>query len=176
MEICEFYVDDNNVPKSNLLYSKTLDGRVTLRNPTKRLIDYLAIGNIYFENEDIFGLGDAEEKIDTTGVRDAKDDNLANIKADVAGKDMFGHTISVAQPSSEQRVEVPVMQQLAVQQSVISPPVSNVNTTVQTFEPTVTPVQSVAAPRPVISPVNTQRISITPTNIVSRVDVGNVQG
>ena len=52
MEICEFYVDDEtNRPLSNLLYSKTLDGKVTLHNPTKKLIDYLAIGNVYFENK-----------------------------------------------------------------------------------------------------------------------------
>ena len=48
---CKFYVDDaTNRPMSNMLYSKTLDGKVTLRNPTKRLLDYLAIGNVYFEN------------------------------------------------------------------------------------------------------------------------------
>ena len=79
MEICEFYVDDDtNRPRSNILYSKTLDGRVTLHNPTKKLIDYLAIGNVYFENDDIFGLGDAESKEDLSNLRDSKDDNYAN--------------------------------------------------------------------------------------------------
>ena len=78
MEICEFYVDDEtNRPMSNMLYSKTLDGRVTLKNPTKKLIDYLAIGNVYFENDDVFGLGDAETKEDLSNYRDATSDNLA---------------------------------------------------------------------------------------------------
>jgi pilus assembly protein CpaF len=78
MEICEFYVDDaTNRPMSNMLYSKTLDGKVTLRNPTKKLIDYLAIGNIYFEDDDIFGLGDAEFKEDLSNLRDGSADNLA---------------------------------------------------------------------------------------------------
>ena len=90
MEICEFYVDDEtNAPKTNILYSKTLDGKVTLRNPTKKLIDYLAIGNVYFETDDVFGLGDAETKEDSTGVRDAKEDNLANKKTNVSGTDPF---------------------------------------------------------------------------------------
>ena len=90
MEICEFYVDDEtNMPKTNILYQKTLDGKVTLRNPTKKLIDYLAIGNVYFESDDIFGLGDAETKEDSTGVRDASKDNLANIKTNVKGTDPF---------------------------------------------------------------------------------------
>lgn len=79
MEICEFYVDDEtNRPMSNLLYSKTLDGRVTLHNPTKKLIDYLAIGNIYFDSDDIFGLGEADYKEDLSNLRDSSKDNLAN--------------------------------------------------------------------------------------------------
>jgi len=77
LEICEFYVDEDNRPKSNTLYSKTLDGKVTLHNPTKKLLDYLAIGNVYFESDDVFGLGDATEKIDTSGMRDGSRDNLA---------------------------------------------------------------------------------------------------
>jgi pilus assembly protein CpaF len=78
MEICEFYVDDvTNRPMANILYSKTLDGRVTLRNPTKKLIDYLAIGNVYFETDDVFGLGDAESKEDLSNLRDGSADNLA---------------------------------------------------------------------------------------------------
>jgi len=78
MEVCEFYVDEDNKPRANELYSKTLDGKVTLHNPTQKLIDYLAIGNVYFENNDIFGLGDAKEKIDLSNYRDSKEDNYAN--------------------------------------------------------------------------------------------------
>ena len=77
LEICEFYTDEDNKPKSNILYSKTLDGKVTLHNPTKKLLDYMAIGNIYFDSDDVFGLGDATEKIDMSGVRDSSQDNLA---------------------------------------------------------------------------------------------------
>jgi pilus assembly protein CpaF len=77
LEICEFFVDEDNRPRSNTLYSKTLDGKVTLHNPTKKLLDYLAIGNVYFDSDDIFGLGDATEKIDTSGMRDDSQDNLA---------------------------------------------------------------------------------------------------
>lgn len=77
MEICEFYVDDDNRPRTNTLYQKTLDGVVTLRNPTKKLIDYLAIGNVYFDSDDIFGLGDAAEKVDKSLLREgAQADNL----------------------------------------------------------------------------------------------------
>ena len=85
MEICEFYVDDvTNKPMTNTLYSKTLDGKVTLRNPTKKLIDYLAIGNVYFESDDVFGLGTAEFKEDSTGERETAADNLANKATNVS--------------------------------------------------------------------------------------------
>ena len=40
-DISEFYVDENNVPKSHLIYRKTIDGRILRSNPTKYLIDYL---------------------------------------------------------------------------------------------------------------------------------------
>ena len=40
-EVCEFYVDENNVAKSNVIYKKTPDGKVTLHNPSKYLLGYL---------------------------------------------------------------------------------------------------------------------------------------
>ena len=40
-DISEFYVDENNIPRSHLLYKKTMDGRMIRSNPTKYLVDYL---------------------------------------------------------------------------------------------------------------------------------------
>jgi hypothetical protein len=68
LEVCEFYVDDETQePKSNILYKKTMDGKVTLHNPTQHLIDYMSIGNVEVPT-DTFGLGDADEKVDDTRV------------------------------------------------------------------------------------------------------------
>ena len=68
LEVCEFYVDDDTQePKSNILYKKTMDGKVTLHNPTQHLIDYMSIGNVEVP-KDTFGLGDADEKVDDTRV------------------------------------------------------------------------------------------------------------
>ena len=41
VEVCEFYVDEENEAKANVIYKKFLDGRVTFNNPTKYLKDYL---------------------------------------------------------------------------------------------------------------------------------------
>ena len=40
-EVTEFYVTEDNEAKSNTLYKKTPDGKVTLRNPSKYLLGYL---------------------------------------------------------------------------------------------------------------------------------------
>ncbi len=40
-EVTEFYVTEDNEPKTNTIYKKTPDGRVTLHNPTKYLLGYL---------------------------------------------------------------------------------------------------------------------------------------
>lgn len=42
VEVCEFYVDDNNDAKINIIYKKTLDGKENYKNPTKYLLEYLA--------------------------------------------------------------------------------------------------------------------------------------
>lgn len=46
MEICEFYVDDDNKPQTNTIYQKTMDGKFTLNNPTQHLRDYLSIQGV----------------------------------------------------------------------------------------------------------------------------------
>lgn len=40
-EVTEFYVTKDNEPKSNVIYKRTPDGRVTLKNPTEYLLGYL---------------------------------------------------------------------------------------------------------------------------------------
>ena len=55
LEVCEFYVDDNNKPQVNTIYKKTLTGEITMNNPTKYLRDYLGISGIVLD-EDIFHL------------------------------------------------------------------------------------------------------------------------
>ena len=57
VEVCEFYVDENNEAKSNVIYKKSLDGKINIKNPTKYLIDYLGSQGVdldehYFIKED----------------------------------------------------------------------------------------------------------------------------
>ena len=41
VEVCEFYVSEDNVACDNVIYKKNLDGRYAIKNPTKYLIEYL---------------------------------------------------------------------------------------------------------------------------------------
>ena len=56
IEICEFYVDENNKPQTNEIYKKALDGHYILKNPTQHLLDYLSIQNVMLD-QDTFHLG-----------------------------------------------------------------------------------------------------------------------
>ncbi|MDE5888459.1 MAG: CpaF/VirB11 family protein [Bacilli bacterium] len=181
MEICEFYVDDEtNRPLSNMLYSKTLDGKVTLRNPTKKLIDYLAIGNVYFENDDIFGLGEADTKEDLSNYRHGSDeDNFAlketnsealnaamNNDSNNEGEGGAPKTQPQVSPTAQQSVSqvtapvqptVPPVQPQQVQSTVVQQPVQPQ----QPVAPVVPPVQQQVAP--VSQPVTQSAPSPFPT-------------
>lgn len=86
IEVCEFYVDENNKPQVNELYKKSLDGQFILRNPTKHLLDYLSIQNVVLP-EDVFGIGiNAEKKGDdttdtSTKIEELKDNTVINNQA-----------------------------------------------------------------------------------------------
>lgn len=125
MEICEFYVDDEtNKPMTNTLYSKTLDGKVTIHNPTQKLIDYLAIGNVYFESNDVFGLGDATEKVDNSILR-GNGDNLADVKTVNKMDDMLNSDNKEANASTPS-TPVATQKQAAPAAKPATPAASNV--------------------------------------------------
>ena len=51
VEVVEFYVDENNEAKSNIIFSKSLDGTINYNKPTKYLKDYFgAQGKILDES------------------------------------------------------------------------------------------------------------------------------
>ena len=65
VEVVEFYVDDENNAKSNIIYQKGLDGTITFNNPTKYLRGYFGSQGKVLK-EDLFeGKANKEEYIDT---------------------------------------------------------------------------------------------------------------
>jgi len=51
VEVCEFYVDDKNEARSNVIYSKGMDGTEVYHNPSSYLLDYLSAQGIYLPKE-----------------------------------------------------------------------------------------------------------------------------
>ncbi len=133
IEVCEFYIDEDNKPASNILYQKSLDGRVVLHNPTQGLIDYLSIGNVSLP-KDTFGLGDATEKIDDTNrvelteeenkapanAEDPFSMNASNPNGEIA-QSAPNETTVVTNPIATQGVQAPVTPTPPVNQVTPSP-------------------------------------------------------
>ena len=62
MEICEFYVDDNNEAQVNTIFQKSMDGKMSLNNPTQHLRDYLSIQGVILP-ETIFRTENTTNKV-----------------------------------------------------------------------------------------------------------------
>lgn len=136
-EVCEFYVDEDNNPKSNVIYRKTATGQVHMKNPSKYLLDYLAGQGVILSPTIITG---SEEEIDKQ-----EDNNMASSIESAKATNV------VANPMTD--VAKPIVQ-----------PKSVVNTT-QVVQPTVSthPVRQA----PVQNIVDTQTQSVqqsTPVN------------
>src|SRR5574344_512357 len=77
IEICEFYVDDDNKACTNTIFKKDLDGHFILHNPTRHLLDYMSIQNVILP-DDVFNLGSSGEEKgdDSTDMTTKKDSAL----------------------------------------------------------------------------------------------------
>ena len=81
-EVVEFYVTEENEPKSNTLYKKTPDGRITVHNPSKYLLGYLESQGLMMQpdilvKEEFKSADDTEKKEDYT-VDNSLQNNQAN--------------------------------------------------------------------------------------------------
>ena len=63
VEVCEFYVDENNIAGANIIYKKSLDGKFSFNNPTKFLRDYLSSQGVELK-ENLF-VEDNKENIES---------------------------------------------------------------------------------------------------------------
>ena len=61
VEVTEFYVDEENVAKYNVIYKKSLDGKMSFNNPTKHLYDYLGSQGVILK-ENIFSHLDSQNE------------------------------------------------------------------------------------------------------------------
>ena len=78
MEICEFYVDEENKPRVNTIFQKSMDGKMTLNNPTQHLKDYLSIQGVILP-DNIFRTGSDTTPKTTTTNMEAKPTATVNV-------------------------------------------------------------------------------------------------
>jgi len=51
VEVCEFFVNEENNPEKNVIYKKSMDGKISLKNPSKHLLEYLSIQGVYLPTD-----------------------------------------------------------------------------------------------------------------------------
>lgn len=137
-EVCEFYVDEDNNPKSNVIYRKTATGQVHMKNPSKYLLDYLAGQGVILSPTIITG---SEEEIDkqednnmASSIETAKPTNVvANPMTDVKPAPVAKPVVSttqVVQPvvSTQPVQQAPVQNRVVTQTQSVqqSTPVNNI--------------------------------------------------
>ena len=121
-EVCEFYVDEDNNPKSNVIYRKTATGQVHMKNPSKYLLDYLAGQGVILSPTIITG---SEEEIDKQ-----EDNNMASsIESAKATNVVANPMTDVAKPIVQPKSVVnttQVVQPFLITQPVQQAPVQNI--------------------------------------------------
>lgn len=174
-EVCEFYVDEENNAKYNILYKKTPEGKIIKHKPSKYLVDYLeAQGVAIPENlitEEEYETGDSSIEMDSTdtpGALKIEDFNNGTI-------DNMGKAETAAQPQKVEPAIQPQVQTVpnAGVQPVInstSVPVNNTTVPVQPAQNTGinVGVQSVPQVQPMVGQVppvqNIPNVRVTPVD------------
>ena len=72
-EVCEFYVDDNNVPQSRIIYQKTM-GKMMMCKPSAHLVEYIENQNIEVNSI----IKDLPDELPITEYKDKFNDNMEN--------------------------------------------------------------------------------------------------
>jgi patatin-like phospholipase/acyl hydrolase len=119
VEVCEFYVDDDNEAKTNILYKKNLDGTITFNNPSKYIRQTLGAQGIIIE-DNIFTDQDqnTDEEVQST---DAGMPTVNTVQEPVQEEVMM--------PDQNVQIEQQVQAQAPVYNEQINqvPPMQNVN-------------------------------------------------
>ena len=96
-EVCEFYVDDNNVPQSRIIYQKLM-GKPMMCRPSDHLIEYIENQNI--EVADIIKDLPAELPIHSTDDSEFNKDNVesSNLQSNEGVPNVNSQEVSASQP------------------------------------------------------------------------------
>ena len=131
VEVCEFYVDDNNEAKTNVIFRKNIDGTMTYNNPTKYIRQILGAqgiiikDNLFVEhnqNDETFDSTTPSEESSSAPDVNATLNTSAEVKPTVSAPvnpAPVSPQVTTSSPSSVSPVSQPT--------SVVGPTVQNVN-------------------------------------------------
>lgn len=170
-EITEFYIDEDNKPVYNIIYQKTMSGKIVKKNPSQHLLDYLAaqnidIGDTTFNDETSGGLsleeviGEKSEEQILEEQKKKEEERLEQEKKETEATKV------------EENIQRPVEEPVVVKEV---PVVNNIVTPVTPVPESVipTPVQATTnpvIPQPIVNPIPTP---VVPTPVPSQVQVPN---
>ena len=132
-EVCEFYVDDNNVPQSRIIYQKIFGKNPVMRKPSAHLLQFL-------ENQNIDVSAIVDKLPDEMPFKEQNDIELEKIedkKEPVASEEKSAATVT------EEKKATPTVEAKLEEPTLVQP---------QTPSPQITPVAEAAPPQPQVQP------------------------
>ena len=151
-EVTEFYVDENNKPKYNVIYHKNVDGTETTNDPSKYLIEYLANQGVDLNDDSLV------EEIDYDALDDlAKADKQLEIEKQETKKEQAYYENFGEEPAEEEEVKAPKAEP-QIDLTLLNKPKEEVKPATQVAPkppvapkpiPTAAPVATPVAPAPV---------------------------
>ena len=137
-EVCEFYVDDNNVPQSRIIYQKIFGRNPVMRKPSDHLLQFL-------ENQNIDVSAIVDKLPDEMPFKEQENLSLDDIAKEQETTPEVANESSQEEKKEEVKVEQPtvVEQQAAPAEPAIAP-----------LE--ITPAVTAAPPAPQLAPVTTE--------------------
>lgn len=151
-EVCEFYVDDNNVPQSRVIYQKIFGRNPIMRKPSAHLMEYL-------ENQNIDVSSIVDKLPDEMPFKEQDEFNFEENNEEHAEeeKSVTESATTIAEPVITQNVE-PTPKQVEATQPVITPQPANETAITVTAEQ-----QKVEQPQPVLTTQTTPVVNAQPT-------------
>lgn len=127
VEVCEFYVDDNNEAKTNVIFRKNIDGTMTYNNPTKYIRQILGAQGIIIKDNLFVEHNQNDETFDGSEVAEnaAPEENKVNVSTE---------NINPVQPTNLVS-EAPAREVVMNQGPAVQPQAANVQPNIGVVQP-----------------------------------------
>ena len=131
VEVCEFYVDDNNEAKTNVIFRKNIDGTMTYNNPTKYIRQILGAQGIIIKDNLFVEHNQNDETFDSTTPSEESSsapDVNATLNTSAEVKPTVSAPVNPAPVSPQTTTSTPSsVSPVSQPTSVVGPTVQNVN-------------------------------------------------